>query len=62
VGKRHVALKIKSANPVLYRDDPGIADIIAMCLSQDGSGAACQSFAPEHRYLLAGDCTKGGAE
>ncbi|HUG16838.1 MAG TPA: protein kinase [Thermomicrobiales bacterium] len=30
--KRHVALKIKEANPRLYFDDAGVADVVAMCL------------------------------
>jgi serine/threonine protein kinase len=34
--KQQVALKIKQANPELYYDDTGIADVIAMCLRKNG--------------------------
>ncbi len=33
--KQHITYKIKEANPRLYQDDPGVADIIAMCLRKE---------------------------
>jgi len=36
--KRHVELKIKKANPTLYRDDAGVAEIIAMCIGNQARG------------------------
>jgi serine/threonine protein kinase len=34
--KRQISLKINEANPQLYHDDVGVADIIAMCLRTEG--------------------------
>jgi serine/threonine protein kinase len=33
--KQQIAFRIKQANPELYHDDPGAADIIAMCLRKE---------------------------
>jgi hypothetical protein len=34
--KQQIALQIKDANPALYQDDVGVADVIAVCLRREG--------------------------